>query len=58
MARHEEFNPDEALAAAKGAFWEHGHEATSLAKITACTGVQKASLRATYGDKRKPSSPR
>ena len=52
MARPKEFDPDEALAAAMEKFWERGYEATSLADITACTGVQKASLYATYGDKR------
>lgn len=53
MARPKEFDPDEALAAVMQKFWERGYEATSLADITECTGVQKASLYATYGDKRK-----
>lgn len=52
MARPKEFDPDVALLAAMEAFWERGFEATSLSDLTACTGVQKASLYATYGDKR------
>lgn len=53
MARPKEFDPDVALGAAMEAFWEHGFDATSLADITAATGVKKASLYATYGDKRR-----
>jgi TetR/AcrR family transcriptional repressor of nem operon len=53
MARPKEFDPEIALATAMERFWERGFEATSLADITAATGVQKASLYATYGDKRK-----
>jgi TetR/AcrR family transcriptional repressor of nem operon len=52
MARPKEFDPDVALAAAMRKFWEGGFESTSLSDLTACTGVQKASLYATYGDKR------
>ena len=53
MARPKQFDPDTALGAAMEKFWETGYDATSLADITACTGVQKASLYATYGDKRQ-----
>jgi TetR/AcrR family transcriptional repressor of nem operon len=53
MARPKEFDPDVALAAAMETFWESGYDATSLADITRATGVQKASLYATYGDKRR-----
>jgi TetR/AcrR family transcriptional repressor of nem operon len=53
MARPKEFDPDVALGAAMEAFWEHGFDATSLSDITAATGVKKASLYATYGDKRR-----
>ncbi len=53
MGRPKEFDPDVALSAAMEKFWEGGFEATSLADITASTGVQKASLYATYGDKRQ-----
>lgn len=34
------------------AFWERGFEATSLQDLTERTGVQKASLYGTFGDKR------
>ncbi len=50
--RPKEFDVDEALEKAMDAFWEHGFEATSLSDLTAKTGVQKASLYATFGDKR------
>ncbi len=53
MARPKEFDPEVALGAAMEAFWEHGFDATSLSDITAATGVKKASLYATYGDKRR-----
>jgi TetR/AcrR family transcriptional repressor of nem operon len=53
MGRPKEFDPDAALSTAMERFWEGGFEATSLSDITASTGVQKASLYATYGDKRQ-----
>lgn len=52
MARPKEFVPEDALRAAMERFWERGFEATSLAELTECTGVQKTSLYATFGDKR------
>ncbi len=51
MARPKEFDPDQALDAAMQCFWEHGFEATSMSVLTKRTGVQKASLYATFGDK-------
>lgn len=53
MARPKEFDPETALTAAMEKFWEGGFDATSLVDLTDCMGVQKASLYATYGDKRK-----
>jgi TetR/AcrR family transcriptional repressor of nem operon len=52
VGRPTEFDVEEALASAMQKFRELGYEATSLSELTACTGVQKASLYATYGDKR------
>jgi TetR/AcrR family transcriptional repressor of nem operon len=52
MSRPKEFDPQQALEAAMQAFWEHGYEATSLQVLVERTGVQKASLYATFGDKR------
>jgi TetR/AcrR family transcriptional regulator, transcriptional repressor for nem operon len=52
MARPKEFDPEDALHAAMRAFWEHGYEHTSFSDLTKCTGVQKASLYGTFGDKR------
>lgn len=53
MARPKAFDPHVALMAAMEKFWECGYEATSLVDLTRCMGVQKASLYATFGDKRK-----
>ncbi len=53
MARPKTFDPRIALQAAMEKFWESGYEATSLVDLTECMGVQKASLYATWGDKRK-----
>ena len=52
MARHKEFDVQKALKAAQEAFWEHGYEATSLDDLVRRMGVQRASLYATFGDKR------
>lgn len=53
MSRPKEFDPQIALLAAMEKFWESGFETTSLVDLTECMGVQKASLYATYGDKRQ-----
>src|SRR3546814_10891842 len=34
-------------------FWSHGFEATSMQDLVDATGVNRASLYATYGDKRE-----
>ena len=43
--------PEVALAAAMNAFWTKGYEATSMSDLTEATGLHKASLYKTFGDK-------
>ena len=43
--------PEVALAAAMNAFWEKGYESTSMSDLTEATGLHKASLYKTFGDK-------
>lgn len=52
MARTKEFDPDAALQSALELFWERGYAATSLADLVEHLGVARASLYATFGDKR------
>ncbi len=52
MARPREFEPEEALAAIKDAFWRRGYEATSMHDIEGATGQKKQSLYRVFGDKR------
>lgn len=51
MARPKAFAPDDALAAALRQFRRKGYAATSVADLVAATGVNRASLYATFGDK-------
>jgi TetR/AcrR family transcriptional repressor of nem operon len=51
VARTKEFDPDAALLAALELFWERGYEATSIADLVERTGVARASIYATFGDK-------
>jgi TetR/AcrR family transcriptional repressor of nem operon len=53
VARTKEFDPDAALLAALELFWERGYEATSIADLVERTGVARASIYATFGDKRE-----
>jgi TetR/AcrR family transcriptional repressor of nem operon len=53
MARPREFDPDAALARAMDAFWANGYDGTSLADLVAATGLNKGSLYAAFGDKRR-----
>ncbi|GAA4591977.1 TetR/AcrR family transcriptional regulator [Planotetraspora phitsanulokensis] len=52
MARTKEFDPDVALQAALDLFWERGYEATSMADLVDHLGIARASLYATFGNKR------
>lgn len=52
MPWEKQFNTEEALGKALEAFWAHGYEATSMQELVDCTGVNRGSLYATYGDKR------
>ena len=51
VGRPREFDEEQVLAAAMDAFWRKGYEATSLADLTECTRINKASLYRVFGDK-------
>ena len=51
VGRPREFDEEKVLVSAMEAFWRKGYEATSLADLTACTCVNKASLYRVFGDK-------
>lgn len=51
MARHLEFEPDEALEQAMLAFWRHGYAGTSVTDLEASTGVGRKSLYRVFQDK-------
>lgn len=46
------YDPDRALAAALGVFWDKGFSGTSLDDLTAATAMNRPSLYAAFGDKR------
>jgi TetR/AcrR family transcriptional regulator, transcriptional repressor for nem operon len=52
MARLKEFDPDAVLERALHLFWANGYEATSMADLVEHLGIGRASLYATYGNKR------
>lgn len=52
MPWEKNFDTAAALGKAMEAFWSRGYEATSMQDLVDCTGVNRASLYATYGDKR------
>ncbi|MGV9278798.1 TetR/AcrR family transcriptional regulator [Streptomyces griseosporeus] len=52
MARTKEFDPDAVLQSALELFWERGYEATSMADLVERLGIGRASIYATYGNKR------
>jgi TetR/AcrR family transcriptional repressor of nem operon len=51
MPRTKAFDPDAALDRAMELFWSQGYEATSIEDLVDATGVNRASLYGTYGDK-------
>ena len=51
MARHKEFERDEALQKAMEVFWVRGYEATSMQNLVEHMGINRQSLYDTFGDK-------
>ena len=51
MARHKEFDRDEALQKAMEVFWSRGFEAASIQDLTKQMGINRQSLYDTFGDK-------
>lgn len=51
MARHKEFNRDEALQKAMEVFWSRGYEAASIQDLVKHMGINRQSLYDTFGDK-------
>ncbi|HUG21337.1 TetR/AcrR family transcriptional regulator [Piscinibacter sp.] len=49
--RPRSFDPETALQRATEVFWRHGFKGTSMAELTATTGLSKPSLYAAFGDK-------
>jgi TetR/AcrR family transcriptional repressor of nem operon len=52
MPWEKQFDIDGVLEKAMQAFWSRGYEATSMQDLVTCTGINRGSLYATYGDKR------
>ncbi|WP_328302989.1 TetR/AcrR family transcriptional regulator [Streptomyces sp. NBC_00435] len=53
MARTKEFDPDAALQSALELFWRRGYEATTMADLVEHLGIGRASMYATFGNKRE-----
>src|SRR5712692_608944 len=51
MARHKEFDRDEALQKATEVFWARGYEGTSIQRLVGHMGINRQSLYDTFGDK-------
>jgi len=51
MARHKEFDRDEALQKAMEVFWARGYEGTSIQRLVGHMGINRQSLYDTFGDK-------
>lgn len=52
MPWEKKFNPNDVIRLAMETFWARGYDATSMQDLVDVTGVNRASLYATYGDKR------
>jgi TetR/AcrR family transcriptional regulator, transcriptional repressor for nem operon len=52
MARSKAFDPQAALEAAVGVFWERGYDAASLDTLMSGMGLARQSVYDTFGDKR------
>ena len=52
MPWEKNFDVDATLTKAMQAFWAHGYEATSMQDLVTATGINRASIYSTYGDKR------
>lgn len=51
MARHKEFDRDEALQKAMEVFWSRGYQAASIQHLVKNMGINRQSLYDTFGDK-------
>lgn len=51
MARHKEFDQDQALHKAMEVFWSRGYEAASVEDLVKHMGINRQSLYDTFGDK-------
>jgi TetR/AcrR family transcriptional regulator, transcriptional repressor for nem operon len=51
MARHKEFDRDQALLKAMEVFWSRGYEAASIQDLVRHMGINRQSLYDTFGDK-------
>jgi len=52
MARPKQFDPNQALESATRCFKSRGYSAASMSELTQAMGIGRASIYATYGDKR------
>jgi len=53
MARHREFDTDQAIQEAVNTFWAQGYNATSMRGLATSTGVLTGSLHAAFGGKKE-----
>jgi AcrR family transcriptional regulator len=53
MAGVKQFDPNEVLDRAMALFWRRGYEATSIEDLVEATGINRGSIYATFGDKKR-----